>query len=103
MDFGLVASDGKKMDPVFIPTGIRMGATEYLNDVLIKYVLPWVKDNFKDNENAVLKQDGAPCHTANIVQNWLKSNLNIKAWSDMDEGYIRSICSKFRPRIEAVV
>ena len=40
MMFGLVASNGLKMDPVYLPIGLRMGAKDYLELVLKPHVLP---------------------------------------------------------------
>ncbi len=72
MVFGLVASNGMKMPPVFLKTRFRMGAKEYLDWILVNQVLPWVQSNFPNNNGYyVFMQDGAPCHTAKSVQNWL--------------------------------
>jgi hypothetical protein len=79
MMFGLVSSNGLKMPPVFLKSGFRMGAKEYLNRILIPHVLPWIKANFPNNNNVIFMQDGAPCHTAKLVQEWLSDNL--KFWS----------------------
>jgi transposase len=79
MMFGLVSSNGLKMPPVFLESGFRMGAKEYLNRILIPHVLPWIKANFPNNDNVIFMQDGAPCHTAKLVQEWLSEN--IKFWS----------------------
>jgi transposase len=147
MMFGLVASNGLKMDPVYLPIGLRMGAKDYLELVLKPHVLPWIQENFDDDDNVVLMQDGAPCHTANLVQNWLRTRINFwpkdvwppsspdlnpldfsiwanvqakvnvkqhpntealkasinKVWADMSGDEIRTICSRFRPRVEAVI
>ena len=78
MMFGLVSSNGLKMPPVFLESGFRLGAKDCLDRILIPHVLPWVKANFKNNENVVFVQDGAPCHSAKLVQNWLSENL--KFW-----------------------
>ena len=75
MMFGLVASNGLKMDPVYLPIGLRMGAKDYLEWVLKPHVLPWIQDNFDDDDNMVLMQGRAPCHTANLVQNWLRTHI----------------------------
>ena len=61
MVFGLLASNGLKMPPVFLPSGFRMGAKEYLDKVLRPHVLPWVQAKFGDDQNYVLMQDGVPC------------------------------------------
>ncbi len=37
-------------------------------------VLPWMQNNFAD-EAYVFQQDGAPCHTARIVQKWMAENM----------------------------
>ena len=147
MMFGLVASNGLKMPPLFFKKGFRMGAKEYLDEVLQQHVLPWVQQNFPDQSEVVFMQDGAPCHTAKSVQKWLSDNLNFwhkgmwppsspdlnpldfsiwayvqskagksqhpnlesmrlsvsKAWNNMSADYIRTTCSKFLPRIEAVI
>ena len=147
MMFGLVASNGLKMPPVFLEKGFRMGAKEYLDRVLKPHVLPWIQQNFQDQSELIFMQDGAPCHTSKLVQEWLSENLNFwpkevwppsspdlnpldfsiwayvqakackvqhpnldalqlsvsKVWNDMTEAFIRSTCSTFRPRIEAVI
>ena len=76
MMFGLVASDGKKMPPVFLPSGMRMNAKEYISHVLEPHVLPWISANYEDPREPVFVQDGAPCHTAKITQKWLDEHLN---------------------------
>ena len=146
MMFGLVASNGKKMAPVFLNSGFRMGAKEYLDYVLIPYVLPWIMANFSDTDNIIFMQDGAPCHSAKSVQKWLSDNIPfwpkemwppsspdlnpldfsiwayvqaracavqhnidslkaaiIKEWNNLSQDYIKTVCSQFRPRIEAVI
>jgi hypothetical protein len=75
MMFGLVASNGKKMPPIFLESGFRMGAKEYLDRILIPHVKPWIQSNFSDNDYIVFMQDGAPCHTAKTVQKWLFENV----------------------------
>jgi hypothetical protein len=52
MIFGLVASNGLKMAPVFFESGFRMGAKDYLELILKSHVLPWI--NFPNNKNVVL-------------------------------------------------
>uniref|UniRef100_A0A2M4DS66 Putative transposable element n=1 Tax=Anopheles darlingi TaxID=43151 RepID=A0A2M4DS66_ANODA len=75
MRFGAVASNGLKMPPVFIKSGVKMITDVYV-DILKKHVLPWVKANFGAPQNVVFQQDGAPCHTSNRTQTWLKENMN---------------------------
>ena len=147
MMFGLVASNGLKMPPVFMAKGMRMGSKEYLEEVLIPHVKPWIDANFPDATNVVFMQDGAPCHTSKVVQKWLSENINfwpkdvwppsspdlnpldfsiwayvqakscdqqhpnldhLKAavadvWNNLSVTYIRNVCKRFRPRVEAVV
>lgn len=74
MVFGLVASDGKKMDPVFIPEGDKVNTEVYIG-ILSKHVLPWIKEQYGPNPNVVFQQDGAPCHTSNRTQKWLQEHL----------------------------
>jgi transposase len=67
MMFGLVASNGLKMPPVFLEKGFRMGAKDYLDRVLKPYVLPWIQQNFQDQSELIFMQDGAPCHTSKLA------------------------------------
>jgi len=66
----------KKLPPVFLEKGMRMGSKEYLEEVLKAHVKPWIDANFPDATNVVLMQDGAPCHTSKVVQKWLSENIN---------------------------
>jgi hypothetical protein len=75
MMVGLVVSNGKKMPPIFLKCGFRMGAREHLDRILIPHVKPWIQSNFSDNDYIVFMQDGAPCHSAKTVQKWLLENV----------------------------
>lgn len=77
--FGLVTPNGLKMDPVFLPVGLRMKAKVYLGQVLQHHVLPWIHANFPGDENYVFMQDTAPCHISKSVQKWLADK--IKFWA----------------------
>ena len=75
MVFGLVASDGKKMPPVFIPNGIKINTTEYIK-ILEKNVLPCITANYNmSTTQIVFQQDGAPAHTSKVTQKWLEKNI----------------------------
>lgn len=74
MMLGVVGSNGEKMPPVWFPTGYRLTAADY-KDILESKVLPWVKRITK-KADYVFQQDGAPAHTAKIVQEWLESNMH---------------------------
>ena len=65
MIFGLICSDGEKMPPVFIDSGIRMDSKKYI-DILKDYVKPWIESTYGP---------GAPCHTSKLTQTWLAENL----------------------------
>lgn len=73
MVFGLVSSDGKKMPPVFVPSGVRINTEVYI-DILAQKVKPWIEANYPDG-TYVFQQDGAPCHTSRKTQEWLDTNL----------------------------
>ena len=73
MMLGVVASDGKKMPPIWFDGNTRVGQKEYL-EVMRDKVKPWVDANYPDGD-CVWQQDGAPCHTANKVQDWCRQNL----------------------------
>lgn len=83
MVFGLVASDGKKMPPVFFNQGFRLNGDGYLD--VLKRVFQWIKQEYPhrvgrdgtldSNWNFRFQQDSAPAHTRRDVQDWLINNL----------------------------
>ena len=78
MVLGIIASDGKRMPPIYFGAKERCNTTVYYS--LMRYkVLPWLKENYPNN-NYVWQQDGAPAHTAKKVQKFCKKNL-AKFWS----------------------
>lgn len=81
MVFGLISSDGKKMPPVFIPSGVRINTDKYLA-IMNDKVKPWILANYPDG-NYVFQQDGAPAHTSKRTQEWLDANLQAFWSKDM--------------------
>jgi len=73
MVLGVVASNGKKCPPVFIPQKERINADAYIK-MLTTNVLPWIRETFPDG-NYVWQQDGAPCHTAKKTQAFLQDQM----------------------------
>lgn len=63
MVFALVVSDGKRMPPVFIQSGMKIDANMYL-EVLQNKVKPWIEANYSPEIRYIFQQDGAPTHTA---------------------------------------
>ena len=74
MMFGLICSDGEKMPPVFIDSGIRMDSKKYIG-ILEDHVKPWIESTYGPGVAYVFQQDGAPCHTSKLTQTWLAENL----------------------------
>jgi inhibitor of nuclear factor kappa-B kinase subunit alpha len=72
MVLGIVASDGKKLDPIFIPSGLKVNTEVYI-DLLSTKLLPWLRRNYPEG-NYVFQQDGAPAHTSKRTQEWLAAN-----------------------------
>ena len=135
------------MPPDSLRISLRMGAKVDMAQILKPYVLHWIQANFVDPSEAILMQGRVPCHTANLIQNWLGDPINywpkdvwppsspdlnplhystwanfllmvnghqhpntnalkasiIKAWADMLADEIWKICSRFRPRIKAII
>ena len=121
-----MASNGLKMPPVFLPTGFRMGAREYLEQILKAHVLPWVRANFKEDKDANLKYwpkemwppsspdlnpldfsiwasvQAKACDRQHPNLDSLRASV-AKAWADLSADSIRTVCSRFRARLEAVI
>ncbi len=78
MFFGYVGSDGKAFPGLWIQG--TMDAAKY-KKILIRHVLPMLESTYGKN-NFVWVQDGAPCHTANLVLSYLMSKLRSRGfWS----------------------
>jgi hypothetical protein len=73
MVLGIVASDGKKPPPIFVPAGVKINTEAYL-ELLDRHLLPWLRKNYPQG-NYCFQQDGAPAHTAKKTQDWLRDNL----------------------------
>jgi len=73
MVLGVVASDGKKCPPIFVPAGVKVNTEAYI-DLLATKVVPWLKKTYP-NGNYIWQQDGAPAHTSKKTQDWLRANM----------------------------
>lgn len=57
-----------------------MNSDRYI-EVLQQHLLPYMHQNWRSHADAYFQQDGAPCHTAHIVRNWLdRHNVNLLPW-----------------------
>ncbi len=63
-----VASDGKKTPLIFIEEGVKIDQAVYLH-LISEEVLPWVEKEYPGS-GIVFQQDGAPAHTARMVQDF---------------------------------
>jgi hypothetical protein len=68
MMFGLMSSDGKKMNPVFLDSGLRLDPELYIEQVLVPHLLPLILKNNSHPEEYIFMQDGAPCNTSKKTQ-----------------------------------
>lgn len=73
MVWGAVSRRGK-LPLVFIEKNVKINAAYYKTEVLEKVVAPALRGLY-GNDHYVFQQDGAPAHTANIVQAWCRENL----------------------------
>ena len=73
MVWGAVASNGKKSPLFRIPDGVKINRNVYL-DFLKTKVLPWVHKEFA-GVPVCFQQDGAPAHTAKVVQAFCAANF----------------------------
>lgn len=78
--WGALASDVKKSPLCWIPDGVKVNKTIFL-DFLQTKVLPWIQDEFA-GLSICFQQDGAPAHTAKIVQGWCKANFDYFWYKD---------------------
>ena len=73
MMLGVIASDGKKMPPLWIDRNAKVDSAVYIE--LLKKVKEWLDETYGDHTPWVFMQDGAPSHTSEATQTWLKKNF----------------------------
>ncbi len=56
---------------VFAEAGVKINSKIYIHSILEKDLMPWVEATF-GTRLWTLTQDGAPSHTSNVTQTWLK-------------------------------
>lgn len=78
MVLGVISNEGDVMPPFFFEGGLRVNADAYIH-VMDTVVKPWI-ETIAGDRHYVFQQDGAPAHTANKTQAWLKKNLK-EFWS----------------------
>jgi hypothetical protein len=66
MVLGIVASDGRKAPPIFIPDGQKVNTEMYIS-ILKAKLLPWLRKNYPEG-NYVYQQDSAPAHASKKTQ-----------------------------------
>ncbi len=78
MLFGFVGSDGKIFPPVWVRT--PMDSVQY-KAILVRKVFP-ILDATYGKGNYIWTQDGASCHTSNLILNYLRNRLGSSGyWS----------------------
>jgi transposase len=73
MVLSVISNEGDVMPPHFFQKGQRVDAEAYIH-VLRTVVEPWMRQ-VAAGRHFVFQQDGAPAHTANKTQKWLRDNL----------------------------
>ena len=79
MMFGLISSDGLKIPPVFIKSGLTVDINEYIL-TLENHVKPWIDSHYSPDENVVFQHDKSSPHTSHKIHRWHQGNLT-KHWS----------------------
>ena len=74
MVLGVVALDGKEMDPYFFKPDDKINARCYVS-VLRTNILPWIHANYPGRQY-VWQQDGAPAHTSKLAQAFCTENFS---------------------------
>ena len=73
MVWGGVTCDGRKTPLIVIPEGVKINSDTYI-DMLDTKVAPWIEGEVWE-DGYTFQQDGAPSHTSNRTQAWLKANF----------------------------
>ena len=59
---------------VFVPVGAKINSSTY-QKLILEPVLKDLSKTIFNKEPFLFQQDGAPAHTSNISQNWLRENI----------------------------
>ncbi|KAI6648699.1 MhmaT1 transposase [Oopsacas minuta] len=59
---------------IFIPPGVKINAKTY-QELVLEPVVKGLSQTMFSGQQFVFQQDGAPAHTANTTQDWLKHNI----------------------------
>ena len=59
---------------VFAPNGVKINASTY-RELILEPVVKTLGQTVFNGSAFIFQQDGAPAHTANPTQNWLRSNI----------------------------
>ncbi|KAI6652393.1 hypothetical protein LOD99_7407 [Oopsacas minuta] len=59
---------------VFVPVGVKINSSTY-QKLILKLVVKDLSKTMFNKEPFLFQQDGAPAHTSNISQNWLRENI----------------------------
>ncbi|KAF2361093.1 Immunoglobulin V-set domain [Trinorchestia longiramus] len=107
MMFGVVASNGEKMLPVWFPRGYRLNASAY-KDVFVTKIVPW---DFWPPQSPDLNPldcsvwthiENKACKVSLNSVEELKFSVN-RSWATMRKDYICEVYKGFRPRLSRVI
>ena len=59
---------------VFVPSGVKINASSY-RELILEPVVKNLGQTVFNEKSFVFQQDGAPAHTANSTQDWLRRNI----------------------------
>jgi len=76
MTFGLLASEGQVMLPIFVAVNFRINSLVY-QEVILSKVTDWLQATYSKcwRSRVVLQQDGVSPHTSNSTQTFLEDKL----------------------------
>ena len=58
----------------FVPSGVKINSSTYC-ELILEPVVKNLSRNMFNGESFIFQQDGAPAHTSNASQTWLRKNI----------------------------
>ena len=80
---------------VFVPPGAKINSISY-QELILEPVVKDLSEVMFSGESFLFQQDGAPAHTSNSTQSWLRNNISDFVSKEEWPSYSSDQCMEFK-------